>query len=72
MATWVVQPHAKEPEERPSLATVHDWLDLCVDDWGKSIVPLVPESWQDGVYHMSLNKHGILLMLALEQEAMQC
>jgi len=53
VATWVVQ-HAQEPGGRPSACTVLGRLKECVDDWGKSIVPIVPESWQDedGGYRM--------------------
>jgi len=46
VATWVVQ-HAQEPGGRPPTSNVLDRLKECVDDWGKSIVPIVPESWQD-------------------------
>ena len=44
-STWVVQ-HAHEPPGRPPARTVLGKLKECVDDWGKSIVPLVPEHWQ--------------------------
>jgi len=46
VATWVAQ-HAQGPEGRPPASTVLDRLKECVDDWGESIVPLVPESWRE-------------------------
>jgi len=46
VATWVVI-DAQVPEGRPPASTVLDRLKEHVDDWGKSIIPLVPESWQE-------------------------
>ena len=44
VATWVEQ-YAQKPRERPSASTVLARLKGCVDDWGKSIIPLVPKDW---------------------------
>ena len=41
MATWAVK-HAREPGRRPPAWAVLDQLKEIVDDWGISIVPLVP------------------------------
>ena len=43
--TWVEQ-YAQKPRERPSVSTVLARLKECVDDWGKSILPLIPEDWE--------------------------
>ena len=62
VATWAVQ-HAQEPEGRPPASTVLDRLKEIVDDWGESIVPLVPEFWrEDGGCRMSpRERHGIFM-----------
>jgi len=44
--TWVVQ-HAQEPGGRPPASTVLERLGGFVDDWGNTILPLVPESLQE-------------------------
>ena len=46
VATWVEQ-YAQRSRERPPASTVLAQLKECVDDWGKSIIPLVPEDWED-------------------------
>lgn len=46
VATWVEQ-YAQKPQERPSASTVLARLKECVGDWGKSIIPLIPEDWKD-------------------------
>jgi len=46
VATWVVQ-QAQEPPRRPPACTVLERLKECVDHWGESIVPIIPESWED-------------------------
>ena len=46
VATWVEQ-YAEEPCKRPSASTVLARLKECVDDWGKSILPLIPEDWEN-------------------------
>ena len=46
VATWVVQ-YAQKPRERPLVSTVLALLKEYVDDWGKSIIPLTPEDWED-------------------------
>ena len=47
VVTWAVQ-HAQESGRRPPASTVlNRFLKECVDDWGESIIPLVPESWQE-------------------------
>ena len=51
VATWAVQ-HAQEPGGRPPAWTILDRLKETVDDWGRSIVPPVPEYWQDGESHV--------------------
>jgi len=62
VATWVVQ-HAQEPGGRPPASTVLDRLKEIVDEWGESIVPLVPEFWQeDSGCRMSLSeRHGLFM-----------
>ena len=62
VATWAVQ-HAQGSEGRPPASTVLDRLKEIVDDWGESIVPLVPESWrEDGECHMSpRERHGLFM-----------
>jgi len=62
VATWVVQ-DAQEPGRRPPAWTILDRLKEIVDDWGRSIVPLVPESWrEDGECHMSpRERHGLFM-----------
>ena len=45
-ATWVVQ-YAQKPRERPLVSAVLTRLNNCVGDWGKSIIPLIPEDWED-------------------------
>ena len=65
---WVVQ-RALESEMRPPARTVLDRLKECVDDWGGSIVPLVPKSWQeDGRCHMSPSERYSLSMSLLPQQ----
>ena len=62
VATWVAQ-RAQESGGRPPASTILDQLKECVDDWGESIVPLVPKSWQEvGECRMSLNKSHCLFM----------
>ena len=46
VATWVEQ-YAQEPSKRPSASTVLTHLKYCVDDWGESILPLIPEDWEN-------------------------
>ena len=46
VATWVEQ-HAQKPRERPSASAVLTRLKRCVNQWGKSIVPLIPKDWGD-------------------------
>jgi len=70
MATWVVQ-HAQEPQGRPPACTVLDRLKECVDDWGESIVPLVPESWQeDGGCRVSPGKSNSSFMSLLRRQVL--
>ena len=65
---WVVQ-RALEPGMRPPACTVLDRLKECVDDWGESIVPLVPESWQEeGGCHMSPSGRYSLFMTLLPRQ----
>ena len=55
VATWVEQ-YAQRPRERPSASAVLTQLKRCVRDWGKSIIPLVPEDWENaGSCRMSPN-----------------
>ena len=44
VAAWVGQ-YAQKPRERPSTSAVLTQLKDCVDQWGKSIIPLIPEDW---------------------------
>jgi len=46
LRTWVVQ-HAHESQRRPSARTILDRLKECVDHWGESIDPIIPEFWQE-------------------------
>ena len=46
VATWVVQ-YAQKPRERPLVSAVLALLKKCVGDWGKSIIPLIPEDWEN-------------------------
>ena len=46
VVTWVEQ-YAQKPQERPPASTMLTRLKECVDDWGKSIIPLVPEDWKN-------------------------
>ncbi|KAF9648290.1 kinase-like protein [Thelephora ganbajun] len=46
METWIAEP-AGNPRKRPSTSAILHRLKGCVDYWGKSIVPLVPEQWQE-------------------------
>jgi len=65
--TWVVQ-HAQEPEGRPPASTVLNRLKGFVDDWGNTILPLVPESLQedeDGGCRMYPSKCCSLFMFSL-------
>ena len=56
VATWVME-DGPESKRRPSASAVLDRLQKDVDNWGKSIVPLVPEEWKrNGEYPECLNK----------------
>ena len=44
--TWVVQ-YAQKRRERPLVTAVLVRLKKCVGDWGKSIVPLIPDDWEN-------------------------
>ena len=69
VATWVVQ-YAQKPRERPSVSAVLARLKECVDDWGKSIIPLIPEDWQDiGWCNMPPNGHCSLFISLLQTQA---
>ena len=46
VVTWAAQ-YAQKPRERPPVSTVLARLKECVDDWGKSMIPLIPEDWED-------------------------
>ena len=46
VVTWVVQ-YAQKPQERPSASTVLTRLKEYAGDWGKLIIPLTPEDWED-------------------------
>ena len=46
MATWVEQ-YAQKLRGRPSASAVLTRLKGCVNDWGKSILPLIPEDWEN-------------------------
>ena len=71
MTTWVVQ-YAQKPQERPSVSTVLTRLEECVDDWGKLILSLVAEDWQDiGWCRMSQNDHDGLFMSLSQKRTMK-
>ena len=66
VVTWVEQ-YAQKPRERPSASAVLTRLKECVDDWGESIIPLVPEDWKNtGSCRLSLNDCGSLFMSLLQ------
>ena len=66
VATWVEQ-YAQEPCKRPSASTLLTRLKDCVDDWGESIIPLIPEGWGDtGSCGMSPNDCDNLFMSFLQ------
>lgn len=44
--TWVAE-DGPESKRRPSASVVLDRLKKDVDNWGKSIVPLVSKEWQE-------------------------
>ena len=68
--TWVEQ-YAHKPRERSSASTVLTRLEECVDDWGRSIIPLIPEDWQEiGWCPMSSNDYDGLFMSFLQKKAM--
>lgn len=69
-AMWVVQ-HAQEPLGRPPARIVLDRLKECVDHWGQSIIPIIPESWQESGYHMSPSKCCTLFMFLLQRQALK-
>jgi len=64
VATWVVQ-RAQETQGRPPACTVLDQLKECVDHWGESIVPVIPESWREnGGYRMTPTEcHSLFMSL---------
>ena len=69
VATWVEQ-YAQKPQERPSASIVLARLKECVDQWGKSIVPPIPEAWGDiGRYRILANKRCSLLIYLLQRRA---
>ena len=52
---WAEQ-YAQKPRNRPLASTLVTQLRECVGDWGKSILPLVPEDWDNtGLCHMFPN-----------------
>ena len=66
VATWVEQ-YAQKPHERPSAFIVLAQLEECVYDWGKSIIPLVPEDWKNtGSCRMFPDDYGSLFMSLLQ------
>ena len=67
-ATWVAQ-HAQQPRERLLTSNVVDRLKECVDDWGKSILPLMPERGRaSGGCHMSVNATGYSRLFSMTDE----
>ena len=66
VATWAEQ-FAQKPRKRPPIHTVLSRLGECVDHWGKSITPLIPEDWENiGLCRMSPNPFGSLFMSFLQ------
>jgi len=64
--TWVVE-DGPESKRRPSPSFILDQLEKSVDQWEKSIVPLVPKRWQeDGWYPKFLRMCRILFMTLLQ------
>ena len=58
VATWVEQ-YARKSQERPLVSAVLAGLKKCVGDWGRSIIPLIPEDEDiSGWCHMSPNDRG--------------
>ena len=65
VATWVER-YAQKPCERPSASAVLIRLKECVDHWGKSITPPIPEDGEDtGSCRMSPDDRGNLFMSLL-------
>ena len=48
--TWVIE-DGPESNRRPSASAILDRLKGDIDHWEKSIVPLVPEEWQESGGH---------------------
>jgi len=69
-ATWAVK-HAVGSQRRPPACTVLDRLKECVDYWGESIVPIIPESWEaSGGCRMSPDRRHSLFMSFLRQQVL--
>ena len=70
VATWVVQ-YARKPRERPLASAVLTRLKKCIGDWGKSIIPLIPEDLEDiGWCRISPNDYGGLFMSLVQTQVM--
>ena len=68
MATWVEQ-FAQKPRERPTASIVLARLKECVDQWGKSIIPLIPKDWGDtGWCRISANEPRSPLISLLQRQ----
>ena len=66
VATWVEQ-YVQKPRSRPPVSTVLTRLNGCVDDWGKSIIPLIPEDWENTcLCRVSPNDYNTFLMTLLQ------
>ena len=66
VSTWVEQ-SVQKPREWPSASAVLTRLKECVADWGKTILPLVPEDWKNtSSCRMSPDDCGSLFMSLLQ------
>ena len=69
VATWVEQ-HARKPQERPLVSAVLTGLKKCVGDWGRSIIPLIPDWENTGRCHMSSRGYGDSFISLVQAQTM--
>ena len=64
VTTWVVE-DGPGSNRRPSASVVLDWLKKDVDNWEKSIVPIIPKQWEEsgGDPKHPSESHGLLTTL---------
>ena len=70
MASWAKE-RAQKRRRRPSVSTMFDRLKESVDDWEKSIVPLVPKQWEESCgYRVYPRKCASLFMALLQRRGL--